>query len=253
MTSVRVIRTILVLLVTAGLSAAATSCRSPHPSDFAPFSSTDLVVGTGGSAQTGNLIDVNYTRLDLTTRRRQTRKARVCDDRWGHRAALVHARRRIGDYGLGSGHSGMRVGGVTGSSSRRPSLQVSSGSSSERDAESSKSRSWPCSSGSHRYLPDAGARGRDVRFPRTRGGAIRTSRIRPCRRSMLRSRHGLSLRVPGLRVDRRRSRKPEFRAAAEEPRPSLGSERQRLGAARERFGRAVTQRLRHRIDCLRRR
>jgi FKBP-type peptidyl-prolyl cis-trans isomerase FkpA len=54
---------ILALALTTGLAAAATSCAgSPSaPSDFAPFSTTDLVVGTGATAASGSLLGVTYT------------------------------------------------------------------------------------------------------------------------------------------------------------------------------------------------
>ncbi len=63
MTSVRAIRMILALALTTGLAAATASCAgSPSaPSDFAPFSTTDLVVGTGATAASGRLLGVTYT------------------------------------------------------------------------------------------------------------------------------------------------------------------------------------------------
>jgi len=45
------------------LVVAAASCATPPttPSHYAPFSQTDLIIGTGPSVASGNLITVNYT------------------------------------------------------------------------------------------------------------------------------------------------------------------------------------------------
>jgi FKBP-type peptidyl-prolyl cis-trans isomerase FkpA len=44
------------------LPAAIARCASPTaPSSYAPFSQTDVVVGTGATAETGSVLTVNYT------------------------------------------------------------------------------------------------------------------------------------------------------------------------------------------------
>lgn len=51
-----------IALVTAvvALAACGSSNSSPSPTSTAPFSATDIVVGTGATAATGNRITVNY-------------------------------------------------------------------------------------------------------------------------------------------------------------------------------------------------
>ena len=59
----RVIRTLAVSCFTAFVVAAGAACAmSPAaPTNFAPFSQTDLTVGTGATATSGVLVGVNFT------------------------------------------------------------------------------------------------------------------------------------------------------------------------------------------------
>ena len=67
----------------------------------APYSATDLVVGTGTMAIRGNLLTVGYTGWlhDSTGPTRRGHSSTICD------VLRVHAGRRPGDPGLGSGAS----------------------------------------------------------------------------------------------------------------------------------------------------
>lgn len=58
----RVFRSIFAFTAPVVLAAAIASCASPTaPSSYAPYSQTDLVVGTGATAIIGNTVTVNYT------------------------------------------------------------------------------------------------------------------------------------------------------------------------------------------------
>jgi FKBP-type peptidyl-prolyl cis-trans isomerase FkpA len=61
--SIRVIRRVVVCVALAlGASGSAGCADSPTaPSNFAPFTQTDLTVGTGGDAVVGKLLTVHYT------------------------------------------------------------------------------------------------------------------------------------------------------------------------------------------------
>ena len=63
MTVAGLLRRVIVVLVCAGLAAAVAGCSDPPtgPSPNAPFSQTDLAVGTGTAVSAGNEIRVNYT------------------------------------------------------------------------------------------------------------------------------------------------------------------------------------------------
>ena len=63
MNPVRLRRTVAALAVLALVAGASSGCTpSPTaPSAYAPYSQTDLVVGTGTTAASGNTVTVNYT------------------------------------------------------------------------------------------------------------------------------------------------------------------------------------------------
>ena len=108
-TLVRVLRSLPLLMLAAGIAGCEDGPTSP--SNYAPYSQTDITVGTGGDAVAGRLVTVNYTGW-FYGELRPDKKGPVFDTSVG--AEPFQFTLGVGDViaGWDQGLQGMRVGGV---------------------------------------------------------------------------------------------------------------------------------------------
>ena len=107
MTVAGFLRRVMGVVTCAALTAGVQGCSDPPtgPSISAPFSRTDITVGTGTEAALGNGLTVNYT--GWLYRRVEDRCQRAAVRLVGRAGGLhLHARRRRGDQRLGRGAGG---------------------------------------------------------------------------------------------------------------------------------------------------
>jgi FKBP-type peptidyl-prolyl cis-trans isomerase FkpA len=100
-----------VLVTAIGLAAAACSQSPTAPANYAPFSSTDLVVGTGALAATGETLTVNYTGW-LYDPSQPENKGAVFDSTVGRSSFVFTLGSSSVIQGWNQGVAGMRVGGT---------------------------------------------------------------------------------------------------------------------------------------------
>jgi FKBP-type peptidyl-prolyl cis-trans isomerase FkpA len=107
----RVFRSTLVIAALAAVSAASCTDSPTAPSNYAPFMTTDLRVGTGGDAVTGRTLTVNYTGW-LYNSSRPDNKGAVFDTSVGTDPFSFQLGAGGVIQGWDQGLPGMRVGGI---------------------------------------------------------------------------------------------------------------------------------------------
>jgi FKBP-type peptidyl-prolyl cis-trans isomerase FkpA len=107
----RVLRSTLLATTIAAVSVAGCTETPTAPSNFAPFTVTDLRVGTGGDAVNGKLLTVNYTGWLYNTSRTDNKGA-IFDTTAGADPFTFQLGAQGVIQGWDQGLAGMRVGGL---------------------------------------------------------------------------------------------------------------------------------------------
>lgn len=107
----RVLRSTLLATTIAAVFVAGCTETPTAPSNFAPFTVTDLRVGTGGDAVTGKLLTVNYTGWLYNTARTDNKGA-IFDTTAGAEPFTFLLGAQAVIQGWDQGLAGMRVGGL---------------------------------------------------------------------------------------------------------------------------------------------
>ena len=108
----RVLRaTVIVVALGAATSVAGCTDTPTGPSNYAPYTVTDLRVGTGGDAVTGRLLTVNYTGWLYNSSRPDNKGAIFDTSVGGEPFTFLLGAGEVID-GWDQGTAGMRVGGL---------------------------------------------------------------------------------------------------------------------------------------------
>jgi FKBP-type peptidyl-prolyl cis-trans isomerase FkpA len=104
-------RTFALIVLAAALSAAACTTGPTAPSNYAPYSQTDVLVGTGGDAVTGKVLTMHYTGYFYSQSATDHKGPQFETSRGGDPFVFILGAGQV-IAGWDQGVPGMRVGGV---------------------------------------------------------------------------------------------------------------------------------------------